>query len=117
MKKVLILTAIAEATTGLALLLVPSFVGWLLFGVELAGAGVLAGRVTGVALIALSIACWPGLPAVAMLIYSAAVGLYFAYVGSLGSLTGPLLWPAAVLHIVFALLLVRAIRIQRSDLA
>ena len=37
MKKVLILAAIAEAMTGLALLLVPSFVGLTLFGEELTG--------------------------------------------------------------------------------
>ena len=43
MKKVLILAALAEGMTGLALLLVPSFVGWLLFGEELTGAGI-AGR-------------------------------------------------------------------------
>src|SRR5438874_8159 len=59
MKKVLILAAIAEGMTGLALLLVPSFAGWLLFSEELTGAGMLAGRVTGIALIALSVACWP----------------------------------------------------------
>ena len=115
MKKVIILTAIAEATTGLALLLVPSFVGWLLFGVELAGAGVLAGRVTGMALIALSIACWPGLPAVAMLIYSAAVGFYLVYVGFSAGFIGPLLWPAAVLHLVLAVALVRAITKYSAD--
>jgi hypothetical protein len=42
-----------------------------------------------------------------MTIYSAAVALYFAYVGFAGGLTGILLWPAAVLHLVLTALLVR----------
>jgi hypothetical protein len=107
MKKVLILAAIAEGMTGLALLSVPSFVGWLLFSEELTGAGLLAGRVTGIAVIALSVACWPGLSAVGMLIYSAAVALYLAYVGFAGAMTGILLWPAVVLHFVLTALLTR----------
>jgi len=87
MKNVLILAAIAEAVTGLALLLVPSFVGLTLFGEELTGVGIMSGRVTGIALIALSIACWPGSPLAGMLIYSAAVALYLAYVGFADGLT------------------------------
>ena len=37
MKKVLALAAVSEAVTGLALLIVPSLVGQLLFGEELTG--------------------------------------------------------------------------------
>jgi hypothetical protein len=110
MKKVLILTALAEGMTGLALLLVPSFVGWLLFGESLTGVGILAGRVAGIALIALSVACWPGPPAVGMLIYSAVVALYFASLGFAGGMTGILLWPAAVLHLVLTALLARSMK-------
>lgn len=106
-KKVLIFAAAAECMTGLALLLVPSFVGWLLFGEVFAGAGIVAGRVAGIALIALSVACWPGPPIVGMLIYSAAVAGYFACVGFAGGSTGILLWPATVLHVVLAALLAR----------
>jgi len=53
MKKVLILTAVAEAATGVALLIVPSLAGRLLFGEELTGAAIPSARVTGIALIAL----------------------------------------------------------------
>jgi hypothetical protein len=67
--------------TGLALLLAPSLVGRLLFDEELTGTGIPAGRVTGIALIALGVAWWPGPPMAGMLIYSAAVTLYLAYVG------------------------------------
>ena len=108
MKKVLILAAIAEATTGLALLFVPSFVGQLLFGEDLTGIGILAGRVAGIALIALGVACWPGPPVAGMLIYSAAVTFYLAYLGFADGLVGILLWPAVALHLVLAVLLGRA---------
>ena len=43
-----------------------------------------------------------------MLIYSAAVMLYLAYVGFAGGLTGILLWPAVVLHAILTALLTRA---------
>jgi hypothetical protein len=43
-------------------------------------------RVTGVALIALGIACWPGPPVVGMLTYSALVTLYLAHLGFAGGL-------------------------------
>jgi hypothetical protein len=61
-KKVLIFAAIAEAAAGLALLIVPSVVGQLLFGEELTGVATALARVTGIALIGLGVACWPGPP-------------------------------------------------------
>ena len=88
MKKVLIFAAVAEAATGLALLIVPSLVGQLLLGEELTGVAIPVARVAGIALIALGIACWPGPPLVGMLIYSAVVTLYLAYLGFAGGLTG-----------------------------
>jgi hypothetical protein len=108
MRKVLILASVAEAMTGLALLSVPSLVGWLLFGAELTGTGALAGRVTGIALISLSAMCWPGPPAAGMLIYSAAITLYFAYVGLAVGSVGIFLWPAAALHLMLTAALARA---------
>jgi hypothetical protein len=110
MKKVLIFAAVAEATTGLALLLVPSFVGRLLLGEEFTGIGIVSARVAGIALIALGVACWPGPQVAGMLIYSAGVTLYLAYVGFAGGLTGIVLWPAVVLHIVLSALLASAWR-------
>ena len=94
MKKVLIVAAVAEVATGLALLIVPSLVGQLLLGEQLTGVAIPVARVAGIALIALGIACWPGPPLVGMLIYGAAVTLFLAYVGFAGGLTGILLWPA-----------------------
>ncbi len=98
----------AEAATGVALLMVPSLVGRLLLGEELTGVAIPVARVTGIALIALGVACWPGTPLVGMLTYSAAVTLYLAYVGFVGGLTGTLLWPAVLLHAILTALLIRA---------
>jgi hypothetical protein len=81
MKKVLVVAAVSECATGLALLIVPSLVGRLLLGEELTGVALPVARVLGIALFALGVACWPGPPLVGMLTYSAAVTLYLAYVG------------------------------------
>src|SRR5512134_2194733 len=105
MKGVLVLAAVGEAATGVALLLLPSLVGKLLLGTELTGTSVTVGRVAGIALIGLAIACWPGPPRMGMLIYSAAVTLYLAYVGVSGGSIGLLLWPAVVLHVILTLFL------------
>ena len=105
MKKMLALAAAGEAAFGLLLLVYPPIVVRLLFGAEIAGAGIVMSRVAGIALIALGVACWPGTPLVGMLTYSAAVTLYLAYVGFAGGLTGILLWPAVVLHVILTVLL------------
>jgi hypothetical protein len=110
MKRVLILAAVGEAGTGLALLIVPSLVGQWLLGEELTGIAIPVARVAGIALTALGVACWPGTPRVGMLTYSAAVALYLAYVGVKGGSPGVLLWPAVVLHVILTALLVRDVR-------
>jgi len=106
MKKTLIFAATIEAATGLALLIVPSFVARLLLGEELTTVAVPVARVAGIALIALGNACWPGPPLVSMLIYSTVVALYLAYLGFAGTFTGVLLWPAVVLHLILTMLLI-----------
>ncbi len=108
MKKVLIFAAVAEAATGLALLIVPSLVGQLLLGVELTSVAIPVARVAGIGLVGLAIACWPGPPLIGMLIYGTVVALYLAYLGFAGGLTGVFLWPAVVLHAVLSILLGRA---------
>ncbi len=108
MKWALVLAAVGEAVTGVALLVVPSLVGQLLLGEELAGVAVPVARVAGIALIGLAVACWPGPPLLGMLAYSAAVTLYLAYVGLAGGVAGVLLWPAVVLHAILTALLARA---------
>ena len=114
MKKVLIFAAAAEAATGLALLIAPSLVGQLLLGEQLTGITIPVARVAGIALVALGVACWPGPPLVGMLIYSAAVTLYLAYLGFAGGLAGILLWPAVVVHLIVSILLGRAL-VKQSE--
>lgn len=102
------LCAVLEAATGLALVIVPSLVGQLLLGAELAGVAVPVAQVLGIALIGLGIACWPGTPRCGMLTYSAAVTLFLGYVGCTGRFGGILLWPAVIAHAILTALLIRA---------
>ena len=108
MKKALGAAALGAAATGLALVAAPSLVGQLLLGEHLSGVAVPVGRVAGIALVALGVACWPGPPLLGMLTYSAAVALYLAWLGVAGGFTGVLMWPGVALHAVLSFLLVRA---------
>ena len=109
MKQLLGLTAIIEAATGLALIIAPSLVGRLLFGAEFTGVANPAARVTGIALLALGVGCWPGSTALCgMLTYSPLVTLYLLFLAIRGEWVGPLLWPAVVLHGILTVLLARA---------
>jgi hypothetical protein len=121
-RKILAFTVIVEIATGLALLLIPALVGALLVGGDLAGAGVVVARCLGIVLIALGLACWRGRQSTGnvaeavrgMLLYNAAVALYLAYVGTVGHLGGPLLWPAILIHAVVAALLAITWRRERG---
>jgi hypothetical protein len=117
MKQSLGLTAIIEAATGLALIAAPSLVGRLLFGAEFAGVAIPAARVTGIALLALGVGCWPGSTAFwGMLTYSALATLYLLYLAIRGEWVGPLLWPVVVLHGILTLLLAWAwFRSQKAE--
>ena len=90
--KILVLAALGEIATGLALLIAPSLVGRLLLGDEFTGVAIPVARVLGIALFALGVACWPGRTALCgMLTYSAGVTLYLAYLGVAGGFGGILL--------------------------
>ena len=106
MKKVLTIAAVAEAATGLALIVVPSLVGRLLLGADLAGVANPVARVAGIALLALGVACLPSCtPLCGMLTYSLLATAYLFYLAIRGEWAGPLLWPVVVLHIILTLLL------------
>jgi len=109
MKKLLALTAIIEAATGLALLIVPSLVGRLLFGGEFTGIVTPVARVLGIALLALGVCCLPGsTPLCGMLTYSALAMLYLLYLAIRGEWVGLLLWPVVAVHGILTVLLARA---------
>jgi len=123
-RKILVFAAVVEIGTGLALMLDPALVARLLLDAELSGVGPVLGRCFGIALVALGLACGPrqtangGSPAFrAMLTYNALIALYLGYLGTVGHMGGLLLWPAAVLHAVVALLLVWRWRDERRTRA
>ena len=104
----------------MALIIVPSLVGRLLLGAELSGVAAVVGRVAGIALFALGIACWlaredtqsrsaRGLVA-AILLYNFAVAALLAFGGFGLGLHGVALWPAVVLHAVMAMWCVACLR-------
>ena len=110
MKLLLKLTALIEAATGLGLVAVPAVVVRLLLGGELLGAGIPLGRVAGVALLALGIACWlasfdpqscaaRGMVS-AMAIYNLGVAFILGVAGVQSQPVGVALWPAVILHAV-----------------
>ncbi len=109
MNKILAIAAVAEVGVGVALLAAPPLVGQLLLGAELTGIAIAVARVTGLALIGLAVACWPGTPLTGMLTYSALTTIYFAYLG-INGVAGILLWPAVVAHAGLSVLLFRVWR-------
>jgi hypothetical protein len=117
MKKLLILTAIIECLTGLVALVYPPILIRLLFGSEIAGAGVLISRIAGISLISLGVACWPDgniLRAFfGMITYNPLVALFLVWVG-INDGGGILLWPVVVIHAGFAVLLVWAWRKEKE---
>lgn len=97
---------------GLALIVNPPIVARLLFGAELSLVGTAMSRVAGISLLSMGWACWPGIGAsrsiTALLNYSLLITVYLGYVGFVGKLVGPFLWPAFALHAVLTALLGRA---------
>lgn len=114
LKWVLPVAAIAEAATGVALLIVPSLVGQLLLGEELTGQVLPIARVAGIALIGLGIACWPGPPVMGMLVYGAGVAIFLGWLGLWGETSGLLLWPAVALHVILTVLMLRGLKPQST---
>lgn len=122
LNKLLAVTAVGEAFTGLALLISPSLVIQLLLGAEVSGVGVVISRIAGISLIALGLACWPSrdagrhVPALrGMLSYSMLASLYLIYLGVGREWVGTLLWPAVAVHVALTILLAWAWLEQRRS--
>jgi len=108
----LVITAVGEAGTGLALMFAPSLVISLLLGVTSAAPEALViGRVTGGALLAIGVACWTarndGSPTQrgvlsAVLIYDVTAAAVLTYAGGVSATVGVVLWPAVGVHVVLA---------------
>lgn len=117
----LLITAVGEGATGLALLLLPAIPLALLLGVTSAPPETLVlGRVAGTALLAIAMtsglaradAGGPALRAVlaGIVLYDVAVAAVLAYAGLGLGLTGVLLWPAVLAHAALALWCVGCLR-------
>jgi hypothetical protein len=120
MNRLLKLTAIIEAATGLGLIAVSAVIVRLLLGAEISGASIPLGRVTGVALLALGVACWfasydvqnrgaRGLVS-AMVLYNLGVVLILGTAGLQSPPAGIVLWPAVILHAVMGTWCVASLR-------
>jgi hypothetical protein len=125
MKNFLILTAVIEAATGLALLIVPAAVVKLLLGSEISGVSIPLARVTGAALLALGFGCWmarsetPGKTTrgivASMLLYNIAVVAVLVPAG-LDQRSTPIgLWLAVILHGVMTSWCVASLRSVNSS--
>jgi len=122
-RMLVVMSGVVEAATGFALIANPRFVVDLLIGASLSNGGVAIGRVAGFGLLSLGLACRPSGAVVtaqaisALFIYNLLAGLYIGSLSVVGGFSGYLLWPACVLHALFALLLARpayqALRLER----
>jgi hypothetical protein len=109
-KKWLIAASALEVATGLVMAVDPAFVSRLLFAEGIAGSAVALGRVAGLGLFSMGLACWPGhdhggdrtTAFRALLIYNVSVMIDLICLGIRGRWVGPLLWPSVPLHAVLA---------------
>lgn len=110
-----------EIGTGVIVSIVPAFVVKLLFGLDVSADATVLARCFGIALVSLSLACWPGQRVDSnssafrgMLTYNALIALFVGYLGAFEHLNGLLLWPAVVLHGIVAAMLVWSLRERTS---
>jgi hypothetical protein len=121
MKNLLTVTALIEGVTGLLLVTAPSFVTKLLLDSSLEGSvGLTIARLTGLALLTLTVACWlarldretraADAMITAMVLYNVGAVALLAYAGIALRLSGIGLWPAVLLHAVMSAWCVLSLR-------
>lgn len=108
MDRLLKVTAIIEGLTGLGLIAVPGFIVHLLLNAAISGTAIPLGRVAGVALLSLAVACWlashdahsraaRGVVS-AITIYNVGAVLVLGAAGLQMQPVGMALWPAVIAH-------------------
>jgi hypothetical protein len=113
LQSLLIITAVFEALTGIALLASPSRAGWSLTRTAIdSAAGVIITRVAGAALLAIGVACWlardhggsAGGQALiwGLLTYNVAAAAVLGLAGITSAANGPAIWPATAAHLGLA---------------
>lgn len=106
--KLIAVAAAIELVAGVIFIAAPQLLARLVLNADVNAAGLAVGRVGGFGLLGLGLASWPSsAPIRGLLAYNALAALFFIYLGVQGALVGPLLWPAAALHFVLAILLAR----------
>ena len=119
MKKLLTITAIIEAATGVGLLAAPAVLARLLLNAALdAPAAVTIARVAGAALLAIGVACWLSREngralVAAMLLYNVVVAGLLVHAALALALSGLGLWPAVAFHLAFAFWCMACLRSKR----
>ncbi len=102
-----------EVLTGVGLIVAPSLLARLLFGSDLNGAGAATGRISGLVMVCLAAGCWPRAAGaetpvlVPLMALSWLAATFLVVSGLIGANVGILLWPAAALHLILAVLLTR----------
>ncbi len=123
-KSLLIITAVFEAVTGLALLASPALAGVSLAGSPIESiAALIITRIAGAALLAIGLMCWlmrnEGRAAqgviVGLLIYNLGVVAVLAYAGMGLSVNGTALWPATAMHLGLSGFCIAALRHNKAD--
>lgn len=113
MPVLLLITALLEVPTGLALLATPSLVVSLLLGTALdSSSGMVVARVAGAAVLSLGLVAWlarndrnsraAGGLVTGLLFYNAAVAAILIHTDVALGVSGIALWPAVIVHIVLA---------------
>jgi hypothetical protein len=111
-RQLLTVAAVIEWLAGLALILAPGATVALLLGADAESVGLMIGRVAGVALLALGIACWgarsdAGGPARsgtlwAIAVYNGAAGALLVWFAASGQARGIVVWSTGGLHLLLA---------------
>ncbi len=106
--RLLTISGVLECLTGLAFLLSPGGTIAFLLGAEPGSVGLMIGRVAGVALLSLGIACWGARADAggaarmgtlrAITLYNAGAGLLLVLFAATGKAGGPVVWAVGVLH-------------------
>ena len=113
MQRMLLATAaVVEAVAGLGLILLPDATMQLLFGGRPDSVGMMMGRVAGVALLAIGVACWGARAdsggearagtVWAITLYNAGAGVILVLFAVTGQAAGLGVWSAALLHLALA---------------
>ena len=103
-----------EVLTGGGLVVAPALLARLLFGSGLNAAGEATGRIAGLVMLCLASGCWPRAASAEahalapLMALSCLAAAFLIATGLIGANVGMLLWPAAALHLILAILLTRA---------